>query len=304
MDHFSYQGSSAIPGSHHHHHHQQQQQQQHQQQQPLTPISNLTSHAFSHDSSVQPNILPPLNGHNHAPPSYHTATYKSGQHNDPHTSRVPHTPDTPSNAEQHQLPHLAPQSHMHVREPQVGTYPTGTTYGYQDTSPTYYHSPAQPQGGYSAAPASVGPYSQPPQAHINTAQHAVQDRHDLPPPSYYGPQAQTAASLRQSDQKPMPVVGSQGRRGILPSANGNAPPVGSSPDGSFRGAQNPSKNAENKYPCMFCNKTYLHLKHLKRHHLRRTLLTLLAHIMRANPDHRYRRTTLPVQSMPRDILPQ
>ena len=74
---------------------------------------------------------------------------------------------------------------------------------------------------------------------------------------------------RSNEQRMLPVVGSQGRRGILPSAPGRPPPPGSALDGSNRNSVTPNKNSENKFPCNYCNKTYLHLKHLKRHHLRR-----------------------------------
>ena len=34
----------------------------------------------------------------------------------------------------------------------------------------------------------------------------------------------------------------------------------------------PAKDADGKFPCPHCNKTYLHAKHLKRHLLRREYL--------------------------------
>ncbi|KAI9678361.1 MAG: hypothetical protein M1817_006308 [Caeruleum heppii] len=71
------------------------------------------------------------------------------------------------------------------------------------------------------------------------------------------------------DQTPTHVVGSQGRRGILPSAPGRAAAVG---NGELPGksALIPPKDADGKFPCPHCNKTYLHAKHLKRHLLRHT----------------------------------
>ncbi|MCJ1251732.1 hypothetical protein MMC30_008969 [Trapelia coarctata] len=67
------------------------------------------------------------------------------------------------------------------------------------------------------------------------------------------------------------VVGSQGRRGILPSAAGRpaaVPVEGNS--SSAKSAIVPTKDADGKFPCPHCNKTYLHAKHLKRHLLRHT----------------------------------
>lgn len=61
---------------------------------------------------------------------------------------------------------------------------------------------------------------------------------------------------------PTHVVGFQGRRGILPSAPGRpqAPAAGSLAAKSL-----PQKDADRKFPCSSCNKTYWHAKHLKRH---------------------------------------
>lgn len=78
-----------------------------------------------------------------------------------------------------------------------------------------------------------------------------------------------APSFMQDEQQPTHVVGSQGRRGILPSAPGrpNPPAQGT---GTTAKSMIPQKDADGKYPCPHCNKTYLHAKHLKRHLLRRT----------------------------------
>jgi hypothetical protein len=69
--------------------------------------------------------------------------------------------------------------------------------------------------------------------------------------------------LANQEPEPLHVVGQQGRRGVLPTHPGRpAPAAGKTPT-------NATKNAEGKYECPHCNKTYLHLKHLKRHLLRR-----------------------------------
>jgi pyrrolidone-carboxylate peptidase len=70
--------------------------------------------------------------------------------------------------------------------------------------------------------------------------------------------------------QPTHVVGSQGRRGILPSAPGRAP-VGQV---NSKGQVTPVKDADGKFPCPHCTKTYLHAKHLKRHLLRREFIHL------------------------------
>ncbi|KAI1627766.1 fungal-specific transcription factor domain-containing protein [Exophiala viscosa] len=66
------------------------------------------------------------------------------------------------------------------------------------------------------------------------------------------------------------VVGSQGRRGILPSAPGRPPVMANGVNGSPKSNAVPQKDADGKFPCPNCTKTYLHAKHLKRHMLRHT----------------------------------
>jgi hypothetical protein len=85
-------------------------------------------------------------------------------------------------------------------------------------------------------------------------------------------------SFMQSEEIPTHVVGSQGRRGILPSAPGRPnPPV----QGSAQATKSlvPQKDADGKFPCPHCNKTYLHAKHLKRHLLRRKYPNRSCHVI-------------------------
>lgn len=79
------------------------------------------------------------------------------------------------------------------------------------------------------------------------------------------PMMQQGPGLQEGEQ-PTHVVGSQGRRGILPSAPGRVP-VGQV---NSKGQITPVKDADGKFPCPHCTKTYLHAKHLKRHLLRHT----------------------------------
>lgn len=76
------------------------------------------------------------------------------------------------------------------------------------------------------------------------------------------------ATQDQEDPPRTHVVGSQGRRGILPSAAGR--PAAVTREGTTtKSSIVPIKDADGKFPCPHCNKTYLHAKHLKRHLLRR-----------------------------------
>lgn len=71
------------------------------------------------------------------------------------------------------------------------------------------------------------------------------------------------------EEEPSQVVGSQGRRGTLPSANGRPVAVADSkPSTAATGGLKKDSN-DGKWPCEHCNKRYLHAKHLKRHLLRR-----------------------------------
>lgn len=104
--------------------------------------------------------------------------------------------------------------------------------------------------------------SAPPSLH---AQHGMHLQLQPGMSSGYGPQ-----SSMQGSETPTHVVGSQGRRGILPSAPGR-PAVGTTGSGPVKNANIPAKDADGKFPCPHCTKTYLHAKHLKRHLLRRKL---------------------------------
>lgn len=83
----------------------------------------------------------------------------------------------------------------------------------------------------------------------------------------------TATPTNHSDgvEEPPPthVVGSQGRRGILPSAAGRPVAIVGANTSGHKAAPTPEKDEQGKYPCEHCTKTYLHAKHLKRHLLRR-----------------------------------
>lgn len=86
-----------------------------------------------------------------------------------------------------------------------------------------------------------------------------------------GPSSSLTSLSLHTGQKSQPthVVGSQGRRGILPSAVGRptAFPIGNA--SCQKTSTIPAKDVDGKFPCPHCAKTYLHAKHLKRHLLRR-----------------------------------
>jgi hypothetical protein len=184
---------------------------------------------------------------------------------------APHTPTT-SGPNTPMSMSGAPQGYQQMAGPPLGgQYMQNRTY----SQPMHqsYHSPSgmMPPGSsgmsmsQSMAPVSVtaGPNrglvplrpmtAVPPLGGHNGMQHP----HLQPAISFNG----HALNLPDS---PTHVVGSQGRRGILPSAPGR-PPVTALGPGSAKNAPIPAKDADGKFPCPHCTKTYLHAKHLKRH---------------------------------------
>ena len=113
----------------------------------------------------------------------------------------------------------------------------------------------------------------------------------------------SASRSTDDGAQPIHVVGSQGRRGILPSVAGR--PVAVADDGvnGSKNAANPIKDASGKYPCEHCAKTYLHAKHLKRHMLRRKSPSRpIAHPVLIHD--RYGYPTLHLRSLSRYLFPQ
>ena len=97
----------------------------------------------------------------------------------------------------------------------------------------------------------------------------------MPQSGISSPYAQSPLMPQQSilldSEQPTHVVGSQGRRGILPSALGR--PAAPTSTGASENTVITQKDADSKFPCPHCTKTYLHAKHLKRHLLRRKYST-------------------------------
>ncbi|KAK5237739.1 hypothetical protein LTR99_000360 [Exophiala xenobiotica] len=169
-----------------------------------------------------------------------------------------------------------------------------------------YNSQMNPQGSMGALPPTSmlpSPHQQPQQQPPQQQQQSHQAYHQQPPPRQTYPQPLAPAPPRPNidsiaqgyphpDNRQQPwsgaesmpgmttdvgrdptrthVVGSQGRRGILPSAPGRPPVMPNGVNGSPKSNAVPQKDADGKFPCPNCTKTYLHAKHLKRHMLRHT----------------------------------
>jgi hypothetical protein len=210
--------------------------------------SAISPHQLQHNG---PQTLPPLQPH----PSTMQSMY--GSH--PQTPRTPATPNTPGANTMSNYPPPPTQSAGRGNAYSMSAY-GHNAYGTSSamlpqTTLAPSHQPIAP------APSSgrVPPVLRPMPAGGVIPQPGVS--------SPYGAQPHMNQSMPDTDA-PTHVVGSQGRRGILPSAPGRptAPIAGT---GSAKNSQIPQKNEEGKFPCPHCTKTYLHAKHLKRHLLRR-----------------------------------
>ena len=158
--------------------------------------------------------------------------------------------------------------------------PTSTTYFSSDVPPisTYAHPSVSQQPNGPSAPQYT---QQQPQSHLSqpvvSQQSRLPDLRPMPLQSVDNEAFMSTKTVRSlasaqpidDDTTPVHVVGSQGRRGILPSAAGRPPAIGENALDRQKGPAAPTKDAEGKFPCEHCNKSYQHAKHLKRHMLRR-----------------------------------
>lgn len=220
--------------------------------QPLTPHQSATLPPQRFRAqSASTHQLPPLPPLGNAT-QFSTSTYGSA----PQTPLTPQTPATsaPSLTHNRSLPTIAPHPPLHTSTSSSYFLPHSTTL-----------SNGQALGGITsgAHASNVHAISQP------SMTASLQDIRPMPPNGIGLPYNSShllsqPPILPNQEPEPIHVVGQQGRRGVLPTANGRPAP------GSAKATQNLTKNADNKYECPHCNKTYLHLKHLKRHLLRHT----------------------------------
>ena len=235
-----------------------------QQQQPPTPqqgigtFGSLSAQGHQQDSPSHP-TLPPLQGSN---AGYHFGNmhYGHGGSQAP-TPTTPHTPATSSmqNASANAFSHMSPATQQQpgsMMPPSFGQSYSAMSQSMPYSSATSTSMPATSSAGGLAAIRPMPPGG------LNTNTNGL--------PSLTGAsQLGQQNAFMQNEEAPTHVVGSQGRRGILPSAPGrpNPPAQGSTQSNK---SMIPQKDADGKFPCPHCNKTYLHAKHLKRHLLRHT----------------------------------
>lgn len=265
----------------------QQQQSQHPTQQPglssFGSLSGATPTHSQHDSPASGHpTLPPLQNQNGGYAQFGSLSYaQPGSQN--HTPPTPHTPVTSSmgNGQTSAYSHVSPASAM--GPPPYSQNP----YGMSSSSMMYPSSTStsMPPTSSSAGLPTIRPM---PPGGVGGPMSSL--------PSLGNPHMGQQASFMQNEEAPTHVVGSQGRRGILPSAPGrpNAPVSGT---GQTSKNMIPQKDADGKYPCPHCNKTYLHAKHLKRHLLRRESLQKIYRNRSILTLSRHRRPTLLLPSV-------
>ena len=238
----SYPSSAAVPQhpqlQHHH--------QQHQQHQ---------------SSGAPPQTLPPLQPNN---PVMQQGPYGSY----PHTPRTPATPNTPSSTST-MASYPPPPSQNAGRG---ATYPIMGNNTYQSQPYPGASSSMMPQTTTASShPQPIAPAPSPAGGRAPPVLRPMPAGGVMTQPGMNSPYGQSPMMPQQQmmpeGDQPTHVVGSQGRRGILPSAPGRpaAPAAGTTQAKN----QIPQKDADGKFPCPHCTKTYLHAKHLKRHLLRR-----------------------------------
>lgn len=240
------------------------------------PQYNMQQHQYP---VSQPHTLPPLQPHHSQSPAPHymgqpsyrpdLSRYPTSTHDVYASSAAPIMPHTtvgslpPSSFLSHHNQQGHSQPPQHYPPPHSVLPPASSAQSYpQPIAPA---PPRDRRADYNGLPSGAFSYSEgKPQPWMNQDPAAG---------------ANGAAAYATKDSPRTQVVGSQGRRGILPSVPGRATPVTNGVNGSAKSTTIPAKDADGKFPCPHCNKTYLHAKHLKRHLLRRELL-LIEHQIR------------------------
>ncbi len=191
--------------------------------------------------------------------------YGSYQHS-PRTPATPNTPGAPNNMASYPPPPPGQNAgrggyQMMPNNPyqqQQQAYPATSAMMSQTTTASVHPQPIAP------APSPGG--------RVPPVLRPMPAAGQMPQPGMNSPYGQSPlmpqpSMLPPDGEQPTHVVGSQGRRGVLPSAPGR-PPAPAAGTGATK-TQIPQKDADGKFPCPHCTKTYLHAKHLKRHLLRR-----------------------------------
>ncbi|KAK7433452.1 hypothetical protein CaCOL14_013417 [Colletotrichum acutatum] len=186
-------------------------------------------------------------------PQTSAASYRMYESNPSEAPTPPNTPSSKNSMRQQQ-----PRGSDH----QMNQYPPPPqAYGTQSTQLQITMASSHPQ------PIALDPAS----GHVFPHLHPIPASGVRPQSGMNSPYAPGSVIPGDTGEANWPshVVGSQGRRGILPSAPGRsaATPAGA---GKTKSTVIPVKGADGKLSCPHCTKTYSQAKHLKRHLLRHT----------------------------------
>ncbi|KAL3490591.1 hypothetical protein BJX62DRAFT_251932 [Aspergillus germanicus] len=239
---------------------------------PSGPISSMPMPQYTMQPQYpvsQPHTLPPLQPHHSQSPAPHS--YMGQAPYRPELNRYPpSTHDVYASSAAPIMPHttvgsLPPSSFLSHPNPQ----------GQPQQSPHYPppHNVLPPASSAQTYPQPIAPAPPRDRQFNGLPSGAFSFSDGKPQPWMNGDPAagaNGAAAYAAKDAPRTQVVGSQGRRGILPSVPGRATPVTNGVNGTAKNTTIPAKDADGKFPCPHCNKTYLHAKHLKRHLLRHT----------------------------------
>ncbi|KAG7402700.1 Regulatory protein ADR1 [Fusarium oxysporum f. sp. rapae] len=207
--------------------------------------------------SPLPQTLPPL----HPPALAMQNKYGSYAHT-PRTPSTPNTPGSASNIPGYQEQTSQPANCAGIYSMTQNQYPPPQAYGTSAMMPQATTAASHPKP---LTPAPAGGRGRPVLRPMPLGGIMSQPGVSSP----YGPGSlMQPTAVMPEGEPPTHVVGSQGRRGILPSAPGR--PTAPAPGRRARTTMILAKDADGKSPCPHCTKTYLHAKHLKRHLLRHT----------------------------------
>lgn len=189
--------------------------------------SSANQHQYSALPGIAPHqlqqnghTLPPLQAQHHGMPMQHSmyAQPGSGQH----PSSGPNTPGSAGHG--YQMQHAMQNNSYQPRQSYNTSMPQNTM---------SHNQSALGQGRPNPVPLRPMP--------LGGLQHSTL-------PTYNSSQMLSQNSMLPVDETPTHVVGSQGRRGILPSAPGK-PPINATGPGASKTTMIPAKDADGKFPC-------------------------------------------------------
>lgn len=202
-----------------------------------SPVNNMSA-SYQMPPYQNQTQLPPIN-YQHLPPASQQGYMPQPQYRND-LPRYPSSSGPPQ-------PQMASQNQMHgLPAPMLPQPPHQHQHQHQPPPPGYQGQQA-PRQSYQQPLAPAPPRPDP---MANNYPHP-----DNRPPPWTGAEVMPGMPTDPGrDMTRTHVVGSQGRRGILPSAPGRPPVQPNGLNGSPKGGQLPQKDADGKFPCPNCTK--------------------------------------------------